>query len=69
MLSLKLSHYEPRYILVLPLDTKSHEERLKSVGYYSASQMKHAMERAELYKQTNQDKPGFFDMMVDSSKL
>ncbi|XP_072026808.1 uncharacterized protein [Amphiura filiformis] len=69
VLSLKLSHYEPRYILVVPLDSKKHEERLTSVGYFSNSQIKHSLERAEIYKQTNQDKPGFFDMVVDTSNL
>ncbi len=67
-MSLKLSHYEPRYILVVPLDAKKHEERLESLGYFSNSQIKYALERAEIYKGTNQDKPGFFDMVVDTSK-
>ena len=68
VLSLKLSHYEPRYILVLPLDASSHEQRLKSMGYMSSSQIDDTLKRAQLYQQTNQDKPGFFDMVVDSSK-
>ena len=38
------------------------------MGYMSSSQIDDILKRAKLYQQTNQDKPGFFDMVVDSSK-
>ncbi|XP_038062222.1 leucine-rich repeat and guanylate kinase domain-containing protein-like [Patiria miniata] len=69
VLSLKLSYYEPRYILLLPLDQAAHETRLRAVGNLSQENIEQAVREMGRYRGIHQDKPGFFDMTVDSSDL
>ncbi|XP_022098760.1 leucine-rich repeat and guanylate kinase domain-containing protein-like isoform X2 [Acanthaster planci] len=67
VLSLKLTYYEPRYILLLPLDQAAHEARLRAVGNLSQENIEQALRETGRYRDIHQDKPGFFDMTVDSS--
>ncbi|PIK36451.1 hypothetical protein BSL78_26718 [Apostichopus japonicus] len=69
VLSLKLAYFQPRYILLLPLDPKRQEERLQADGGLTSSQITYAVARTQLYQQTHQDKPGFFDRAIDTSDL
>ncbi|XP_071792504.1 leucine-rich repeat and guanylate kinase domain-containing protein-like [Asterias amurensis] len=69
VLSLKLSYYEPRYILLVPVDAAAHETRLRSIGSLSQASIEKAISETGRYREINQDKPGFFDMTVDSSDV
>eukprot|EP00794_Sanderia_malayensis_P006041 gene6041-6743_t len=60
----KNTHFEPRYILILPETEKAHEERLRSNRFYSDSQINQALARVPLYEQMNRDHPGYFDMTI-----
>lgn len=67
VLTMKLTHFQPRYVLLLPLDQTKHEQRLKTVGNLSASQITFAMDRTNLYQHMHQNKPGFFDRSIDTA--
>ena len=69
MLTLKNTYFEPRYVLVLPLDKEAHEHRLHDRGLYSEEHIQRTLKRADIYSKYNQDHPGFFDMMVGSGQL
>ncbi|XP_077981548.1 leucine-rich repeat and guanylate kinase domain-containing protein-like isoform X2 [Glandiceps talaboti] len=64
---LKHTYFEPRYVLILPLDKKVHSRRLHDRGNYTVSQIEQVMQRNDLYKELNQQHPGFFDMTIDSN--
>lgn len=68
MLTLKNTYFEPRYVLIMPLDRESHERRLRERGIYAENQIVWSMDRAEVYAEYNRDHPGFFDMMINSGK-
>ena len=69
VLTLKNTYFEPRYVLVMPLDKEAHEHRLRDRGLYSEEQIEHTLKRADIYCKYNQDHPGFFDMMISSGEL
>ncbi|XP_072177055.1 leucine-rich repeat and guanylate kinase domain-containing protein-like [Diadema setosum] len=69
VLSMKLTHFQPRYVLLLPLDRAKHEERLRAVGNLDASQIQYALDRTSIYQHTHQNKPGFFDRSIDTTDL
>ncbi|KAL3852031.1 hypothetical protein ACJMK2_015742 [Sinanodonta woodiana] len=69
VLTLKNTYFEPRYVLVMPLNEEAHEKRLRARGIYSESQLEYTLNRAEMYKQHNRDHPGFFDMMINSDDI
>uniref|UniRef100_A0ABM0MIJ7 Leucine-rich repeat and guanylate kinase domain-containing protein-like n=1 Tax=Saccoglossus kowalevskii TaxID=10224 RepID=A0ABM0MIJ7_SACKO len=66
---LKHSYFEPRYVLIIPLDKTIHSKRLHERGHFTVSQNEQVLQRDELYIELNQQNPGFFDMTIDSSYI
>ncbi|XP_070559088.1 leucine-rich repeat and guanylate kinase domain-containing protein-like [Ptychodera flava] len=64
---LKHTYFEPRYVLILPLDKNIHSQRLHERGHYTVPQVEQIIHRNDLYKEINQQHPGFFDMTIDSN--
>ncbi|XP_025108010.1 leucine-rich repeat and guanylate kinase domain-containing protein-like [Pomacea canaliculata] len=69
VLTLKNTYFEPRYVLIIPLEKEAYERRLQQCGLYTESQIEHILRRADLYCKYNQDHPGFFDMMISSEDI
>ncbi|EPQ06426.1 Leucine-rich repeat and guanylate kinase domain-containing protein [Myotis brandtii] len=67
--SLKLSHFEPRYILVLPLNKKKYEGHLRRKGLFSRVEIEFAVSRVDHYIKINQKSPGFFDAVINADDL
>ncbi|XP_043944600.1 leucine-rich repeat and guanylate kinase domain-containing protein isoform X2 [Protopterus annectens] len=67
--SLKNSYFEPRYILLIPLDKEEYERRLRRRGLYSRSQINTAVSRVDTYIKMNQDYPGYFDTVINSDDV
>uniref|UniRef100_A0A3B4AH53 Guanylate kinase-like domain-containing protein n=1 Tax=Periophthalmus magnuspinnatus TaxID=409849 RepID=A0A3B4AH53_9GOBI len=66
VLSLKNSHFEPRYILLIPTQVEKYVEHLKNRDLYSPAQIDLAVSRVEMYADTNRQHPGFFDNVIAS---
>ncbi|XP_065066799.1 leucine-rich repeat and guanylate kinase domain-containing protein-like isoform X2 [Rhopilema esculentum] len=66
---LKNTHFEPRYILILPETKQAQEERMRSKKFYSDSHINQAIERVALYVETNREHPGYFDTVICSDDL
>ncbi|KAL5516355.1 hypothetical protein EMCRGX_G001652 [Ephydatia muelleri] len=66
VLSLKKSHFEPRYILTAPLNPQIHEQRLKSKTEYTSEQIAAILREVHLYKTFHQERPGFFDSSLNT---
>ncbi|XP_042258702.1 leucine-rich repeat and guanylate kinase domain-containing protein isoform X1 [Thunnus maccoyii] len=64
VLSLKNSHFEPRYILLIPTQLEKYTGHLKSRGLYTPAQVDMAVSRIELYANFNRQRPGFFDNVI-----
>uniref|UniRef100_A0A3P8S6A1 Leucine rich repeats and guanylate kinase domain containing n=1 Tax=Amphiprion percula TaxID=161767 RepID=A0A3P8S6A1_AMPPE len=62
--SLKNSYFEPRYILLIPIQVEKYTGHLKKRGLYSQAQIDAAVSRIELYTNTNKQRPGFFDNII-----
>ncbi|BFZ08784.1 hypothetical protein BsWGS_11823 [Bradybaena similaris] len=69
VLSLKKTYFEPRYVLVIPLDIELHEKRLRARHYHTRAQIFTILKRNDMYIQHNQNHPGFFDMMINSDDI
>ncbi|KAL4227150.1 hypothetical protein ACF0H5_015123 [Mactra antiquata] len=69
VLTLKNTYFEPRYVLVMPLNEDSHEKRLRDRGIYTEPQIVYTLNRGDMYKTYNQNHPGFFDMMINSDDI
>ena len=69
VLTLKNTYFEPRYVLVMPLNSEDHERRLRERAIYTEEQIQKTLKKAELYVKQNQDHPGFFDMMICSDDI
>ncbi|XP_036184541.1 leucine-rich repeat and guanylate kinase domain-containing protein isoform X2 [Myotis myotis] len=67
--SLKLTHFEPRYILVLPLNKKKYEGHLRRKGLFSRVEIDFAVSRVDHYIKINQKFPGFFDAVINADDL
>lgn len=68
--TLKNTHFEPRYVLIMPFDTSIHEEKLKENGITGKFEVQHITKaRSKMYKEINQDNPGYFDMTINADKL
>uniref|UniRef100_A0A803TCA9 Leucine rich repeats and guanylate kinase domain containing n=1 Tax=Anolis carolinensis TaxID=28377 RepID=A0A803TCA9_ANOCA len=59
--SLKNSYFEPRYILLIPLDKEKYTSHLRRKGLFSRPEIEEAVNRVDMYIKLNQDCPGFFD--------
>ncbi|XP_065912424.1 leucine-rich repeat and guanylate kinase domain-containing protein-like isoform X2 [Dysidea avara] len=69
VLSLKNTHFEPRYVLIMPYSPKIHKERLVDKGCYSGDEISKALQDAEAYKTVNREQPGFFDVAINADSL
>lgn len=69
VLTLKNTYFEPRYVLIIPLNKEVHELRLRERGIYTEEQTAKILKRADIYCKYNQDHPGFFDMMISSEDI
>ncbi|XP_029089673.1 leucine-rich repeat and guanylate kinase domain-containing protein isoform X2 [Monodon monoceros] len=67
--SLKHSYFEPRYILVVPMDKKKYEGYLRRKGLFSRIEIEFAVSRVDLYIKINQKYPGYFDAVVNADDL
>ncbi|XP_034719341.1 leucine-rich repeat and guanylate kinase domain-containing protein isoform X4 [Etheostoma cragini] len=62
--SLKNTYFEPRYILLIPIQVEKYMDHLKSHGLYTPAQIDMAKSRIELYANTNRQRLGFFDNVI-----
>ncbi|XP_013841069.1 leucine-rich repeat and guanylate kinase domain-containing protein isoform X1 [Sus scrofa] len=67
--SLKYSYFEPRYILVVPMDKKKYEGHLRRKGLFSRIEIEFAVSRVDLYIKINQEYPGYFDAVINADDL
>ncbi|XP_036087024.1 leucine-rich repeat and guanylate kinase domain-containing protein isoform X3 [Rousettus aegyptiacus] len=67
--SLKHSYFEPRYILVVPMNKKKYEGHLRRKGLFSRVEIEFAVSRVDLYVQINQKFPGYFDAVINADDL
>ncbi|MBN3294552.1 LRGUK protein, partial [Polypterus senegalus] len=67
--SLKNTYFEPRYILLIPMDKEEYARRLRMRGLYSRSQIEIAVSRVETYITMNRDFPGYFDTVIPCDDL
>ncbi|CAF3210006.1 unnamed protein product [Rotaria socialis] len=68
LLSIKQSHFEPRCVLLLPMDQQIHKRRLQLQGY-EEGEIAMALNRVELYTEYNRTHPGFFDAFISTNSL
>ncbi|KAH0617176.1 hypothetical protein JD844_028973 [Phrynosoma platyrhinos] len=59
--SLKNSYFEPRYILLIPMNKEKYTSHLRRKGLFSRPEIDEAVSRVDMYIKVNQDCPGFFD--------
>ncbi|KAL2777700.1 leucine-rich repeat and guanylate kinase domain-containing protein isoform 3 [Daubentonia madagascariensis] len=67
--SLKYSYFEPRYILVVPMNKKKYEGYLRRKGLFSRAEIEFAVSRVDLYIKINQKFPGYFDAVINADDL
>ncbi|XP_051008427.1 leucine-rich repeat and guanylate kinase domain-containing protein [Acomys russatus] len=67
--SLKYSYFEPRYILVVPMDKEKYEGYLRRKGLFSRAEIEFAVSRVDLYVKINQKFPGYFDAVINADDL
>lgn len=64
--SLKCTYFEPRYILVVPMDKKKYEGYLRRKGLFSRAEIEFAVSRVDPYIKVNQEFPGYFDAVINA---
>ncbi|XP_036812968.1 leucine-rich repeat and guanylate kinase domain-containing protein-like isoform X2 [Oncorhynchus mykiss] len=62
--SLKNSHFEPRYVLMIPTDKEQYGRRLRTRALYTQTQIDTAVARVDTYVLINRERPGFFDNVI-----
>nr|XP_045016010.1 leucine-rich repeat and guanylate kinase domain-containing protein [Jaculus jaculus] len=67
--SLKYSYFEPRYILVVPMNKEKYEGYLRRKGLFSRAEIEFAVSRVDLYVKINQKFPGYFDAVINADDL
>ncbi|XP_040147343.2 leucine-rich repeat and guanylate kinase domain-containing protein isoform X1 [Ictidomys tridecemlineatus] len=67
--SLKYSYFEPRYILVVPMNKEKYEGHLRRKGLFSRAEIEFAVSRVDLYIKINQNFPGYFDAVINADDL
>ncbi|KAH0510140.1 Leucine-rich repeat and guanylate kinase domain-containing protein [Microtus ochrogaster] len=67
--SLKYSYFEPRYILVVPMDKEKYEGYLRRKGLFSRAEIDFAVSRVDLYIKINRKFPGYFDAVINADDL
>uniref|UniRef100_A0A8C5S9V5 Guanylate kinase-like domain-containing protein n=1 Tax=Laticauda laticaudata TaxID=8630 RepID=A0A8C5S9V5_LATLA len=63
--SLKNSYFEPRYILLIPVNKEKYGGHLRRMGLFSRPEIEEALRRVDMYTIVNQDFPGFFDAVIN----
>ncbi|KAL8222478.1 UNVERIFIED_CONTAM: hypothetical protein K2H54_076985 [Gekko kuhli] len=63
--SLKNSYFEPRYILLIPMNKEKYGGHLRRMGLFSRPEIEEAVRRVDMYKKVNQGYPGFFDAVIN----
>ncbi|XP_015685189.1 leucine-rich repeat and guanylate kinase domain-containing protein-like, partial [Protobothrops mucrosquamatus] len=63
--SLKNSYFEPRYILLIPVNKEKYGGHLRRMGLFSRPEIEEALRRVDMYTRMNQDFPGFFDAAIN----
>ncbi|XP_034146019.1 leucine-rich repeat and guanylate kinase domain-containing protein isoform X2 [Esox lucius] len=66
---LKNTHFEPRYVLLLPTDKEWYAGRLMARGLYTHPQIDTALARVDTYARVNGERPGFFDRVIPCDDL
>lgn len=69
MLTLRNTHFQPRYVLILPLNKDIHEKRLRDRGIYTENQIEYTLIRSDMYEDYNREHPGYFDMVINSDDI
>ncbi|KAM5303837.1 leucine-rich repeat and guanylate kinase domain-containing protein isoform 1-T1 [Glossophaga mutica] len=67
--SLKCTYFEPRYILLVPMDKKKYEGYLRRKGLFSRAEIEFAVSRVDPYIKVNQEFPGYFDAVINADNL
>ncbi|KAM6202252.1 leucine-rich repeat and guanylate kinase domain-containing protein [Rhynchocyon petersi] len=67
--SLKCSYFEPRYILVVPMNKTKYEGYLRRKGLFSRAEVDFAVSRVDLYVKIHQDFPGYFDAVLNADDM
>ncbi|XP_053506483.1 leucine-rich repeat and guanylate kinase domain-containing protein isoform X2 [Ictalurus furcatus] len=62
--SLKTSHFEPRYVLLIPTRTEDYISHMKARGFYTEGQIEKAVSRIDFYAKINRERPGFYDSVI-----
>ncbi|XP_053111602.1 leucine-rich repeat and guanylate kinase domain-containing protein isoform X2 [Hemicordylus capensis] len=62
--SLKNSYFEPRYILLIPVNKEKYGGHLRRKGLFSRPEIEEAVRRVDMYVKVNEDFPGFFDAVI-----
>ncbi|CAH6778412.1 Lrguk [Phodopus roborovskii] len=64
--SLKFSYFEPRYVLVVPMDKEKYEGYLRRKGLFSRAEIEFAISRVDVYVKINRKFPGYFDAVINA---
>uniref|UniRef100_F6YJR2 Leucine rich repeats and guanylate kinase domain containing n=1 Tax=Ornithorhynchus anatinus TaxID=9258 RepID=F6YJR2_ORNAN len=67
--SLKNTYFEPRYVLLVPLNKERYEGYLRRKGVFSRAEVEFAVSRVDYYVKINQDFPGYFDAIINADDL
>uniref|UniRef100_A0A674IG69 Leucine rich repeats and guanylate kinase domain containing n=1 Tax=Terrapene triunguis TaxID=2587831 RepID=A0A674IG69_9SAUR len=66
--SLKNTYFEPRYILLVPMNKEKYEGHLRRKGLFSRPEIETAVSRVDMYIKINQDFPGYFDAVINTGE-
>lgn len=69
VLSLKRTCYQARIVLITPLDSEKHENRMRERGWYTEPLISLAVKRTELYNKYHSENQGVCDLAINSSDL
>ncbi|KAM6425223.1 leucine-rich repeat and guanylate kinase domain-containing protein [Rhynochetos jubatus] len=67
--SLKNTYFQPRYILLVPMNKEKYEGHLRRKGLFSRPEIEEAVSRVDMYTKISQDFPGYFDAVVNTDEL
>ncbi|OCT89263.1 leucine-rich repeat and guanylate kinase domain-containing protein [Xenopus laevis] len=67
--SLKNCYYEPRYILLVPMNKEKYDGWLRRKGLFTRPEIDVAVSRVDMYLKINQESPGFFDAVINTDDL
>ncbi|XP_010151397.1 PREDICTED: leucine-rich repeat and guanylate kinase domain-containing protein, partial [Eurypyga helias] len=67
--SLKNTYFQPRYILLVPMNKEKYEGHLRRKGLFSRPEIEEAVSRVDMYIKISQDFPGYFDAVLNTDEL